>query len=75
MCGVSRSARTPADRIADEALVWFRIAGGLDRELRQVRAWLVGLLIWVAEREELVAFVRAEVDRRWPPDREEAPHG
>lgn len=71
----SARERTSVERLADEAFCWFRIAVALDAEVRQVRAWLLDFLIWVAEREELLAFVRAELDRRWSDERKGAPWG
>ena len=36
---------------------------GENRELRRIAGVL---LVWIAEREDLLAFFRVEADRRWP---------
>jgi hypothetical protein len=61
----------PGSRALD-AGQWFAEAVRLEAESRELRRMLVVLLVWVAEREELLAFFHAEAARRWPDAREAA---
>jgi hypothetical protein len=45
---------------------WFAIALDLSIENAEWRRICTSLFLWLAEREELLALARAEIDRRWP---------
>jgi len=57
---------TANQRLAEEALVWFRTAVALADENKQLRRWMTEMLIRAATRDELLELGRQEIERRWP---------
>lgn len=48
---------------------WMAIALELDADNRELRRLLTSILLCVARREDLIAYARAEINRRWPEQR------
>ncbi len=45
---------------------WYGAALELEGESRELRRIATALLLWLAEREELLELARTTIDRRWP---------
>jgi hypothetical protein len=64
--GANIAARSAASPWRADAVAWFEAAQELERECAELRRIATSLFFWIAEHEDLLAFAKAEADRRWP---------